>query len=128
MRTSRQSQYLAWSIALVFVACSDDSDTPSQPSKPAAPSFVLAWGTQGSGDGQFDRPEMIACDPDGNIYVVDYENYRIQKYNGEGAFLLKWGSRGSGDGQFEGAEGIACDANGNIYVSDWARYRIQKFR
>ena len=64
------------------------------------PSFVLHWGSQGSGDGQFDEPNGVAVDEAGHIYVTDGHNERLQKFDGSGVFLGKWGSFGSADGQF----------------------------
>ncbi|MCP5017469.1 MAG: 6-bladed beta-propeller, partial [Ketobacter sp.] len=36
-------------------------------------------------------PSGIAVDGSGNVYVVDFENHRIQKFDSEGDFLTKWG-------------------------------------
>ena len=43
------------------------------------PEFLLKWGEQGSGDGQFNRPYGVAVDNQGHVYVADTSNYRIQK-------------------------------------------------
>ncbi len=91
------------------------------------PEFLLKWGSQGSASGQFSGPLDVACDSQGNVYVADRENDRIQKFTADGAFLMKWGSSGSGDGQFSFPTGVACDSQGNIYVADSHNYRIQKF-
>jgi tripartite motif-containing protein 71 len=42
------------------------------------------------GDGQFIEPYALATDADGNVYVVDSSNYRIQVFDGDGTFLRKW--------------------------------------
>ncbi len=89
--------------------------------------FVTAWGSLGSGDGQFKYPGGIATDAAGNIFVVDTGNNRIQKLGSNGAFVTAWGSLGSGDGQFNSPWGIATDAAGNILVADAGNHRIQKF-
>ena len=63
----------------------------------------------------------------GNVYVADFGNGRIQKFDGSGTFLTKWGTPGSAGGQFKFPQGVATDASGNIYVVDLGNYRIQKF-
>ena len=70
---------------------------------------------------------MIAIDSSGNVYVSDWDNFRIQKFDPNGAFITKWGTEGEGDGQFWGPDGIAVDASGNVYVVDYNLHRIQKF-
>ncbi len=50
------------------------------------------------GDGQFNWPDRITVDGDGNVYVTDRDNDRIQKFTSDGVFILKWGGLGSGDG------------------------------
>ncbi len=49
----------------------------------------MGWGTEGSGDGQFQTPEDLAVDSLGNVYVVDGEVHRVQKFTSDGAFLAK---------------------------------------
>lgn len=55
------------------------------------PSFVKAWGSFGSGPGQFFLPSGIAVGPTGDVYVCDSGNHRIQKFDNDGNFLLQWG-------------------------------------
>ena len=92
--------------------------------------FVLKWGSYGSGDGQFGSsftpysPYGVAVDNSGNVYVVDSDNCRVQKFDSSGNFLLKWGSNGTGNGQFYFPSGVAVDSSGNVYVTDTG---VQKF-
>lgn len=90
------------------------------------PAFLLSWGRQGSGDGEFYGPLGIAVSADGFVYIADYENNRIQKFTRDSVFVTKWGSYGSGPGQFVSPKGITVDPAGNVYVSDYPD-RIQKF-
>jgi len=89
--------------------------------------FILKWGTQGAGDGQFNNPVGVAADSSGNVYVTDSSNSRVEKFDGSGNLILKWGTQGSGNGQFNGPGGIAVDSSGNVYVTDYGNSRVQKF-
>jgi hypothetical protein len=62
-------------------------------------------GLKGAGSGQLNNPEAVAVDSEGNVYVLEAENHRVQKFDpgaeGEEAkFLLAFGSAGVGPGQF----------------------------
>ncbi len=48
--------------------------------------WVKSWGTPGKGPGQFNTPHSIAADAQGNIYVADRGNRRIQVFNSDGDF------------------------------------------
>ncbi len=53
-------------------------------------------GIAGSGNGQFGALSLlggIAVDGNGDVYVVDKENARVQKFDSEGNFLLMLGSK-----------------------------------
>ena len=50
--------------------------------------FILKWGSQGSGDGQFQRPIGIGADSSGNVFVADPWNHRIQKFTPEGVLIV----------------------------------------
>lgn len=114
---------------LMIGACSDDEDNNPvvTPDPIVAPTFVATWGTQGSGDGQFENPYGLDCDNSGNVYVADTGNQRIQKFSSDGTFLTKWGSAGQGAGQFNNPVGIACDDGDNVYVTDRFNHRVQVF-
>ena len=49
--------------------------------------WVKSWGEPGDGPGQFNVPHSIAVDHDGNVYVADRGNRRIQVFDGDGKIL-----------------------------------------
>jgi hypothetical protein len=63
-------------------------------SAPLQARFVRAWGNLGAGLSQFDDPRGIAVAPNGDVYVADNRNDRIQRFSAVGTFrdLLDVGS------------------------------------
>jgi peptidylamidoglycolate lyase len=49
--------------------------------------YLFEWGKKGSGTNEFDIPHAIELDDNGNVYVADRENRRIQVFDGNGKFL-----------------------------------------
>ncbi|MCP4639096.1 MAG: hypothetical protein GY851_01610, partial [bacterium] len=90
--------------------------------------FLIAWGSEGTGDGQFDHPLGLAAAGSGHVYVTDEDNFRVQKFDVDGTFMGKWGSWGMANGQFEVPHGVTVDGSGVVYVADGSlNNRIQKF-
>ena len=90
-------------------------------------SFVSAFGSAGTGSGQFNRPVAMAVDAAGNVWVADKENDRLEKFNPKGEYLAQIGSFGAGNGQLNEPRGVAIDAAGNIWVADAGNARIEEF-
>ncbi len=84
-------------------------------------------GKRGTGPGEFNYPTNIAVDGDGNVYVVDTGNFRIQVFDPEGAFLRTIGAIGDAPGSLARPKGIAIDSEGHIYVVDAAFQNFQIF-
>jgi DNA-binding beta-propeller fold protein YncE len=81
-------------------------------------------GIAGSGDGQLSNPTALAIDPaNGNVYVADSDNERIEEFDGSGNYL----------GQFHYGPvflptGLAFDpAGSNVYVADFNQNRVDEF-
>src|SRR6202020_286058 len=63
--------------------------------------FLFSWGGEGPGAGTFngEGPQAVAVDDNeplsdfstGDVYVADWGNFRIEKYNSEGKFLSMFG-------------------------------------
>jgi hypothetical protein len=57
--------------------------------------FLAHWGSTGSGPGQFNGVKAIAVDAQGNVYVADIGNKRIQVFDGAGTFKSEFGNIGT---------------------------------
>jgi DNA-binding beta-propeller fold protein YncE len=95
--------------------------------------FLEAWGTPGSGEGEFDFTTVdwggndeaaIAFAPDGTFYVADPGNHRIQKFGPDRSFLTAWGSEGQEPGQFGTPIDLVVDGQGRVYVLDANRVQV----
>ena len=90
--------------------------------------FIGRWGGFGVGSGQFRSPLGIAVSPaNGQVYVVDTGNDRIQRFQPERHLRLGVGWLRFRDGQFDGLRGIGIDSAGNVYVAEENNARVQKF-
>ena len=87
--------------------------------------FQDQFGEQGTGPGQLGRPNRVAVGPDGEVYVADCDNARIQRFTAAGTFDHGW------DEERTPSSRTACSpadvdvaADGTAYVADAANDRI----
>lgn len=94
-------------------------------------------GKKGFVDGQatnakFSRPNGIALDLNGNLYVADTENHAIRKIDNQGVVsTLAGGVIGYSDGKakdskFNAPKGLAIDKSGNLYIVDTGNCLVRK--
>ena len=76
--------------------------------------FLTKFGEKESNNEELSSPHSIDIDKEGNVYVTDTGNDRIQKYNLDGKFILQWGEEGSGDGQFDKLHDVYVDPSGQF--------------
>jgi len=64
----------------------------------------------------------VAVDGNGNVYVADRLNNRVEVFTESGTYLTQWRQWGdpAGGKQFNGPHGVAVDGNGNVYVTDYS--------
>ena len=91
------------------------------------PVFLLKWGSQGSGPGQFGYPVGIAAGPNDDIYITDGSLNRVQRFTSNGSFICDVGTSGTGDGQFNGCNGVAVGPDNLVYVGDFFNRRFEVF-
>lgn len=90
--------------------------------------YVGSPSTPGVGEpGRFSAPTNVAVDPQGNLYVTDTWNHRVQIFDRRGRFLRAFGVHGTRPGSFVRPKGIALDSQGHIYVADAEFNNVQIF-
>lgn len=77
--------------------------------------------------GDFAAPQGVAVDKDGNVYVTDTLNDRVEIFDADGNFISTFGKNGDGPGYFARPKGIAVDCDGHIWVADQMQDRLQVF-
>ncbi len=114
-----------------------------------SPGGDSAFGSEGEGAGQLDKPHGVAVDRStGDVYVADKANDRVDEFEEDGTFVRAWGwGVVDGKSEFEvctsscraglpeegaGAlsrpDGIAVDqATRDVYVIDLENDRVQEF-
>ena len=89
--------------------------------------FLFEFGQRGIEDGEFNAPQGLAIDQDGNLYVADMLNARVQKFSPDGEFLDKFGERGQFSQHLENPKGLAFDTENHLYVADSRRPNFRVF-
>jgi DNA-binding beta-propeller fold protein YncE len=77
--------------------------------------------------GNFSLPTHCAVDADGNLYVTDTLNNRVEVFDADGKFIREWGKAGDGPGRFGRPKGISVDRDGHVWVADAMLQRVQVF-
>jgi RHS repeat-associated protein len=89
-----------------------------------------AWGGYGTNAGQFNAPIDVTADSNGNVYVTDIGNDRIQRLS-NGVWSVFVGN-GTNNGKVHWPVSVFCDGSRTLYVSDYgpsttnSAFRIQK--
>ncbi len=110
---------------------------------------TLSFGTSGEGAGQINRPGDGAYAPDGDFYVADGGNRRVDVFSSSGAFLFAFGKKvnvktegdldlctaasgcqagmgGTGAGEFIEPTAVAL-LDGDAFVSDFSNNRVSVY-
>lgn len=90
-------------------------------------SHLFDIGRRGIGPGEFNLPRDVAIGINGQIYVVDGGNFRVQVFDRAGKFIQSFGSVGKQLGNFARPKEVAADPAGNVYVVDAAFGNFQIF-
>ena len=82
--------------------------------------FERKWGSFGTGAGQFRRPFGVGAGPGGEVVVADFDNGRLQLFDGLGNFVRQWSTAG-------GPVSVALDSHGHAVVSNLYAANVQVF-
>ncbi len=85
-------------------------------------------GISGSDNEHFSDARGLTFADNGDIYIGDCANHRIQIYTKSGSYKTTLGNGlGQGDDQFYCPTGLTFDSTGNLYVADTLNHRVQVF-
>lgn len=80
--------------------------------------YLFEWGSKGSKPGQFNTPHGIDVDAQGNVYVADRENNRLQKFDANGKFISSWNNN-KADQLYSLA---VSKTNNNVFAIDYLTF------
>ncbi len=76
------------------------------------------------------HPNGIGLDGADNLWVTEYDGYRVLKYNSAGTFQMSIGTAGvswAGEDWLASPCDVGVDSTGNIWVADGESSRVVKF-
>ncbi len=114
------AERLIFHLFLLCIAFSADAKQLSM-----RPLFVV--GEKGDLPGQFNHPLGVSSDANGNIYVSDTGNNRVQKFDDRGRLLSFIGGFGWEKEQFQMPVDIFVYNSLDIFVADYQNNRIERY-
>ena len=139
----------AFTLALVFPACAKKDRAPASAAYPVKietvdgvrtvlnPAFPkdgvvryalqddLTIGGEGGGvESVLNRPQFLAVDPEGNIYVLDWGDVEFKVFAADGRLLRTFGKKGQGPGEFDIPAYFALAADGRILLLSSRQYQM----
>tara|TARA_R110000824_G_scaffold11667_9_gene51181 strand:- start:12764 stop:13027 length:264 start_codon:yes stop_codon:yes gene_type:complete len=82
-------------------------------------------GIYGPFAGWFTTATSIALGPEGNVFVADFYNDRIQKFTAKGDYLTAFGSAPDNPGHT--AMAVAVGSDGTVWSVNFADNRVEKW-
>ena len=88
---------------------------------------VRTIGDKGEAIERLDRPQNLAFDADGDLYVTDIGRFQIVRFDRDGHYKSAIGKSGDGPGHFARPKGTAIDRKGQLFVVDASYNNVQVF-
>jgi hypothetical protein len=110
----------------------DENNQRVQKLTPGSGTGTTVAGTSGSAGGsstQLNTPTGVYVDGNGNIYIADSYNNRVQQWAagaGSGTTIGGTGGYGSSSSQLAYPTSVYLDVNGNMYIADENNNRVQE--
>ena len=92
-----------------------------------APVYAETIGGTPPAAGGFNGPFGLSYGPNGELYVADWFNHRIEKFNPDRSFATQWGGYGTGDGSLIFPRGVLVEPDGTVLVTDSENNRLSFF-
>lgn len=89
--------------------------------------FLGSFGGPQDGLAALSRPQSMAFDKNGVLWVTDSCNHRICRFSRDGRLLSSFGSPGREPGQLQYPYGLAFCEDGTILVAEFGNNRLQRF-
>ena len=86
----------------------------------------FATATAYTGSGGINTPRALAVNADGDVYVADTLNERVQELAPDGTVLAVFGVNGRNFGNLTGPEGLALAPDGHLVIADTLEYAMQE--
>lgn len=94
--------------------------------------LVKRWGDYGEGTdakgGQFSEPHGISVSADGEMFISDRYNFRIQKFDSKGNYQLQWLVSGIFDDSKYFPLGIVTGKDNHVYITDHYAHCILQYK
>jgi DNA-binding beta-propeller fold protein YncE len=88
--------------------------------------FITRFGGKGEEDKHLDKPEGIAVDPDGNVFIADYNTGFIKKYDASYKWTLTFSEYGTEKGQNIKSEFMDI-RDGKLFMPEAGNHRVDVF-
>jgi sugar lactone lactonase YvrE len=89
--------------------------------------LLFSFGTEGSGRGEFRRPQGLVFDREGKLFVADSGNGRIQIFDQDGIYLDQFGQRGNTIRDLREPVDLAFDSDGHLHILDKGMFAMLSY-
>ena len=128
--TARNKLYVVDTLGNQVTAFEVKPGTATGKKRSKAPPVItraFTFGARGTGPGELNFPTHVTLDGEGDIYVTDTLNFRVQRFDSGGKVLGEFGKVGNVLGTFSKPKGVGVDGGGHVYVVDNLYDTIQIF-